>query len=58
MLLEMQTEALWRLGTYDDLENLLNKPGINDNKGWGVQVGKCLVCIKKGKWLIYLLSIR
>lgn len=49
MLLEMQAEALWRLGTYDDLENVLNKPGIDDNKGWGVQVGKSLVCIKKGK---------
>ncbi|KAL1512933.1 hypothetical protein ABEB36_002432 [Hypothenemus hampei] len=48
-LLDMQAEALWRLGTYDDLRSLLNKADNIDNKGWGVQVGKSLLCIQKGE---------
>ncbi|XP_050294547.1 serine/threonine-protein kinase ATR [Anthonomus grandis grandis] len=46
MLFEMQAEALWRLGSYDDLDNLLSKPGVADARGWGVQVGRSLICIK------------
>lgn len=49
MMLDMQAEALWRLGSYDDLEVLLNKPGIEHNGGFGIQVGKSLLCIKNGK---------
>ncbi|XP_030746712.1 serine/threonine-protein kinase ATR-like isoform X2 [Sitophilus oryzae] len=49
MLLEVQAEPLWRLGKYDDLENLLNKPDLLENKSWGVQVGRSLVYIKKGE---------
>ncbi|XP_066138403.1 serine/threonine-protein kinase ATR [Euwallacea fornicatus] len=47
MLLDMQAEALWRLGNYDDLEILLDK--YEDCRGWGVQVGRSLICMKKGQ---------
>ncbi|ERL94616.1 hypothetical protein D910_11893 [Dendroctonus ponderosae] len=46
MLLDMQAEALWRLGTYENLDRLLANPDVDNCKGWGVQVGKSLLCIK------------
>lgn len=49
-LLEMQAEPLWRLGKYDDLEKLLEKPEIVDNSSWGVNIGKALLQIQKGKF--------
>ncbi|XP_063916724.1 serine/threonine-protein kinase ATR-like isoform X2 [Zophobas morio] len=43
MLLEMQAEPLWRLGRYDDLNTLLERPELVDNTSWGVQIGKALL---------------
>ncbi|KAJ8944483.1 hypothetical protein NQ314_009467 [Rhamnusium bicolor] len=48
MLLEMQAEPLWRLGQYEELDNLLKKPDMVNNKSWGVQVGKALLFLKQG----------
>ncbi|CAH1116639.1 unnamed protein product [Phaedon cochleariae] len=49
MLLEMQAEPLWRLGQYDELGCLLEKPDMLGNKSWGAQVGKALIHFKTGE---------
>lgn len=48
MLLEMQAEPLWRLGQYEELDTLLQKPDLKESKSWGVQVGKALLHMKNG----------
>lgn len=48
-LLEMQAEPLWRLGRYDDLDNLLKKAEMRKSKSWGVQMGNALMNLKNGK---------
>lgn len=48
MLMEMQAEPLWRLGSFDSLNTLLKKPELKDNKSWGVQIGKALIHFNKG----------
>ncbi|KAF7269206.1 hypothetical protein GWI33_017672 [Rhynchophorus ferrugineus] len=48
-LQEFQAEALWRLGKYDDLEQLLEKPDLQHQNSWAIQLGKSLVHIKKGE---------
>lgn len=53
MLLEMQAEPLWRLGQYDELDNLLQKPELIGNKSWGVQVGRALLFLKNGNSLSF-----
>lgn len=46
VLWELQAEPLWRLGRYDDLQELVNRPEINENNSWGVQVGKALLSLQ------------
>lgn len=46
-LWEMQAEPLWRLGRYEDLSTLLQRPDLNGNKSWGVQIGHSLLHLKK-----------
>lgn len=48
MLLEMQAEPLWRLGQYEELHSLLEKPDLATNKSWGLQVGRALLSFKDG----------
>lgn len=48
MLLEMQAEPLWRLGQYDELNNLISKPDFARNRTWGVEVGRALLSFKEG----------
>lgn len=48
MLLEMQAEPLWRLGQYEELDNLLKKPDLGRAKSWGVDVGRALLSFKEG----------
>lgn len=52
MLLEMQAEPLWRLGQYEELNDLLHKPEMVENKSWGVQIGKALISFKNGKYIL------
>ncbi|XP_044758902.1 serine/threonine-protein kinase atr [Coccinella septempunctata] len=49
MLLEMQAEPLWRLGSFDHLNQLLKRPELVNNKSWGVQIGKALIHFGKGE---------
>lgn len=48
MLLEMQAEPLWRLGQYEELDNLLKKPDLRHAKSWGVEMGRTLLFFKDG----------
>lgn len=48
-LWELQAEPLWRLGRYDDLEELVNRPELTDNTSWGVQVGRALLSFRSNK---------
>lgn len=48
MLLEMQAEPLWRLGQYEELDNLLKIPDLARAKSWGVDVGRALLSFKEG----------
>lgn len=45
----MQAEPLWRLGRYDDLDNLLKKAEMRKSNSWGVQMGHALLNLKNGK---------
>lgn len=47
-LIEMQAEPLWRLGRYEELEELMQRPEV-DHANWGVQVGEALIAFKKGQ---------
>ncbi|KAL3272429.1 hypothetical protein HHI36_013911 [Cryptolaemus montrouzieri] len=49
ILLEMQAEPLWRLGRFDILNDLLQKPEMKSNKSWGAQIGKALIHFNKGE---------
>ncbi|KYB25791.1 Serine/threonine-protein kinase ATR-like Protein [Tribolium castaneum] len=46
MLLELQAEPLWRLGQYDDLATLLNRPQMTQNNSWGVTIGRALLAFQ------------
>lgn len=48
-LFELQAEALWRLGKYDDLDDLLERPEMQKNYSWGVQMGHTLMNFRNGK---------
>lgn len=45
-LWELQAEPLWRLGRYDDLQELIERPELNENTSWGVQVGRALLSFR------------
>lgn len=48
-VLEMQAEPLWRLGRYDDLENLLTLSELKTaGNNWGVEIGRALLCFQSG----------
>lgn len=53
-LLQIQAEPLWRLGRYDDLDNLLKKTELQKNNSWGVQMGHALLNFRNGKVLQFL----
>lgn len=46
---ETQAETLWRLGQYEDLDDLLSKTELKENRSWGVGIGKALLHFKNGK---------
>lgn len=50
-LLEVQAEPLWRLGRYEDLNELLERRELQKNKSWGVQVGRALLNFRNGNSL-------
>lgn len=44
----MQAESLWRLGRYDDLNNLVENEFMKDNNSWGIKIGQSLLHIQNG----------
>lgn len=47
-VLETQAEPLWRLGRYDDLDNLLNDPKLKTpGNNWGVEIGRAFSCFQR-----------
>lgn len=51
LLTEMQVEPLWRLGRYDDLDQLLKKPELENNNSWSVQIARFMLHIN-GNFII------
>lgn len=45
-LWELQAEPLWRLGRYDDLHELVERPELQENNSWAVQVGRALLSFR------------
>ncbi|XP_018328651.1 serine/threonine-protein kinase ATR [Agrilus planipennis] len=49
VLMEMQAEPLWRLGHFDRLDDLLQKPQIKKNNNcWGIRIGDALFNLRSG----------
>ncbi|XP_055529516.1 serine/threonine-protein kinase ATR-like [Wyeomyia smithii] len=47
LLQEIKTEPLYRLGRFDELEELLESPGLQESDSWGVICGSLMVSYKK-----------
>ncbi|XP_065155593.1 LOW QUALITY PROTEIN: serine/threonine-protein kinase ATR [Atheta coriaria] len=47
-MLEAQTEPLWRLGRYDELDQLLQKRELQESTNWGVHTGRALIHFRNG----------
>lgn len=47
MFYESQAEALWRLNTYDGLEELVSKSELKNSTYWGISIGKSLLHFRK-----------
>lgn len=48
-LWELQAEPLWRLGRYDDLQELVDRPELTKNFSWSVQISRALLSFRNNE---------
>ena len=51
-LYEIGCEAFWRLGQFENLDTLLHEPELRTNNSWNVQIGRSLLCMKDGTFIV------
>lgn len=56
-LLIGKAEPLWRLGRFEELEELLERDDIRSSQNWGVQCGQVLLNFTKGKFDEYATTL-
>ncbi|KAJ8730029.1 hypothetical protein PYW07_017067 [Mythimna separata] len=55
---ELSAEPLWRLGRFDDLEELCKKPVPPSNENWGLLMGRTLLAYRQQDHDAFLISCK